>query len=365
MRGLLFALAGWMSAASSSAQPVRAVTEAGDAVVLFSDGVWVLDDGSSILPAKRDGQRYASEWFRYAVWRPEDWTTMNAVEALYDGEIAFVPGGNRDSVVVTMEYVPMESSPMSEGEARQRVVERYAELFGARFPVRQRSVAGHRVSTIDMTDLDPGSQSLVSAVTAPGGAVLINVHVEGTNAPIEAIASRFLMGLEIEAIEDPSDFVRDPCETYIPFGPGFALDVPEGWRVSSRHRHAQHPSISLSEQSPHDGTPSALVVITTDPELPPGDERSLSELADSLLADWVELPDDDSEWTVYRADPWPPGLLAERATWSYALEGEDRSVEVAVLRQGRQLVVVMLLVEQGSAMRYGLNEVVNGVRVCQ
>ena len=361
MRVVLLALVGWMSVASASAQPVRAVTETDESVVLFSDGVWAHDDGSVLLPAIRSGQRHVSDWFRYAVWHPEGWTAMNAVEAYYDGEIAFVPSGNRDSVVVTMEYIPMESAPMREGEARQRVVERYSELLGVRLPVRHRSVSGHRVSTLDMTEMDPGTQSLVSAVTAPGGAVLINVHVEGTGAPIEAIASRFLRGLEIEAVEDPSAFLRDPCEVYTPIGSGFALDVPVGWEIRSIPGAASS-GVELVESSPRQGTPPAGVVIDVIPGRP---ERLLAELADSLLAEKMHRPRAEAEWNVYRADPWPPGILTERAQRSLSLPDEDRVVDVAVLRERRQLVVVMLRTEEGSAMRYGLNEVVNGVRVCR
>ncbi|GAB5534024.1 MAG: hypothetical protein Rubg2KO_02730 [Rubricoccaceae bacterium] len=361
MRCVLLALLGGVTIASSSAQPVQAVTDAGDAVVLFSDGIWAHDDGSVNLPAYRDGQRHASEWFRYAVWHPDGWTTMNAVEAYYDGEIAFVPGGDRDSVVVTMEYIPMESTPMPEGEARQRVVDRYQELFGRRLPVRERSVAGRRVSTLDLTELDPSTQSLVSAVTAPGGVVLISVHVEGTGAPIEAIASRFLMGLEIEAVEDPNAFLRDPCSVYTPLANDYALKVPDGWTGET---DASAADIELVEADPlPDRTPARARVFTSSTDAFEG--LALNELAEAMLADRIEVGEPEADWHIYASDPWPPGAPTQRATRTYASPDGEVVMDVAVVQSQTHAALVVLSVTDSSAMRYGLSSLVNGVRACR
>jgi len=363
MRGVLLVLVSSLAAASSFAQPVRAVTESGDRVVLFADGPWAPDDGTTVLPAIRDGQRQASEWFRYAVWAPEGWTTMNAVDAYYDGEIAFVPGGNRDSVVVTMEYIPMESTPMEEGEARQRVVERYVELFGQRFPTEERFVAGHRVTTLRMTEADPRHASLMSAVTAPGGAVLINVHVEGTRAPIDAIASRFLQGVEIERGDDPSAFLRDPCEVYMPLKSGFALDVPEGWDVKSTEGMNVF-DIELAEQTLlPDREPAVAFVITAD--LESDESRGLSELAEALVTEFLDVEEDEGEWNVYSFGPWPPGSPVERADRTYLSPDGEAVLDVSVVRGPNQVALAAVAASNSSAMRYGLGELVNGVRICQ
>lgn len=362
MRHLLLALAAWMSVASSSAQPVRAVTETGDSVVLFSDGVWARDDGSAVLPAIRSGQRHASEWFRYAVWHPDGWTTMNAVEAYYDGEIAFVPGGDRDSVVVTMAYIPMESVPMEEGEARQRVVERYAELFGMRVPIRQRSMAGHRVTTLDMTDLDSPTQSLVSAVTAPGGAILINVYAEGTGAPIEAIANRFLTGLEIEAAEDPAAFLRDPCDVYLALENGFALDVPEGWIVNPVDVRATGVDAILARPESEGGEFSAFAAITT--ALLEDASAPLASVAQSLVLDIYEEDMPADAWEVSEQGPWPPGLPRELAT--AGVESPEDAVYSSgiVVREGSRAALMLLTTEGPSGDHPSTYQMAQALRVC-
>ena len=362
MRGVLLVLVGCLASASSLAQPIRAVTESGDRVILFSDGPWALDDGTVVLSAIHEGQRQASEWFRYAVWVPEGWTTMNAVDAYYDGEIAFVPGGNRDSVVVTMEYIPMESTPMAEGEARQRVVDRYMELFGQQLPVEERFVAGNRVTALRMTEADPRRMSLFSAVTAPGGTVLINVHVEGTGAPVGTIASRFLQGVEIESDDDPGAFLRDPCEVYTPLKSGFALDIPEGWDISNTHVDGGMDvfDIELVERAPlSDREPAVAFIITADVE----SEESLGELAEALVTELLDVEAAKGEWNVYGVGSWPPSSPDKRADRTYLSSGGV--LDVSVVGGSNRVALVAVAASDSSAMRYGLGELVNGVRVCQ
>ena len=366
MRVALWALAGCLLSASSWAQPIRAVTESGDSVVLFAEGVWVPDDGTVVLPPIREGQRHDSEWFRYGIWVPQGWTPMNAVEAYYDGEIAFVPGGNRDSVVVTMEYVPMESTPMEEGKGRQLVTNRYMELFGRTFPILERSVAGYRVSTILMDEADPNEAARLSAVTAPGGAVLINVYVEGTGAPLEAIANRFLQGLEIESVEDPDAFLRDPCEVYVPLRNGFALDVPQGWDVYSSHDAGgiQVFDIELEEQDPSpEGKPAVAFVITASADTLAG--QTLDELAESMVSELLVVEEAEADWNVFSTGPWPPGSPTERADRTYLSPDGKAVLDVAVLRHAGRLALAAVAADNTSPLRYGLSELVDGVRVCR